>query len=370
MAARSGKMYETLAQKEWCAVEQPAKSRPTPRNTRSGTDVTPAERAALERWDETELGMFIARRCLVDAQSKVHVAKVLGLSRFQVARLLSEAVDRGYVRIEIGRPGRIDEEASHQLRQLLGVAEVVVVQTGPGANDERSVLRLVADVAADALDSRVAEGDVLGLAWSRLIETMSHRMRRLHPCTVIQLGGALHLTGNRLGSVEVIRQIAAIANGTARPIYAPQVAIDAATARGLRRQPEIAETLELADDLDLALVSVGTWRPSGSAVFDAVPEKLRNQATTRGACGEILGRLFDCDGNPVNSPLDDRLIGITADQLRAVPKIIATATGAYRAEATIAAIRAGLVHILVIDDDLARTILNSAGTVGLSTSVR
>lgn len=76
-----------------------------------------------------------------------------------------------------------------------------------------------------------------------------------------------------------------------------------------------------------------------------------------GACGEISGRLFDAAGQAVCSDLDDRVIGISWEQLHAVGRLIVSSHGAYRRDATLAAVRAGLVHTLVIDADLAHALL-------------
>ncbi len=51
------------------------------------------------------------------------------------------------------------------------------------------------------------------------------------------------------------------------------------------------------------------------------------------------------------------MVGVTLDQLRAVPEVIATAYGKERAPAVRAAVRGGLVGTLVIDTSLARSLL-------------
>lgn len=319
------------------------------------TPLSDEEREALERGDDEELGVLVARRYHLADQSKVEIAKAFGLSRFQVARLLAEARRNGTVRIEVGRPGRLDQELARELQAHLGIPRAVVVSTRPG--DGAAAMRHVATTLGTVLGEVVREGDVVGVAWSRAIEAMTRQLTRLRPCTLVQLAGALHFPGDRLGSVEVIRQMAAVAGGTALPVYVPLVVDDAATAHGLRHQPEIAEVLAMADRLDVAVLSVGTWRASGSAVFEAVGEDLRSEGITRGACGEVSGRLFDRDGAPVPTALDDRVVGVTVEQLRRAPTRVVTSHGAYRAEATVAAVRAGLVSTLVADDDLARAVL-------------
>ncbi|MBB5156590.1 sugar-binding transcriptional regulator [Saccharopolyspora phatthalungensis] len=311
-----------------------------------------AERLALERNDETTLAITIARRYYFQEQSKVTIGRALGLSRFQVARLLQEARRDGLVRIEIGRPGRIDDELSDQLRKRLGIQRAVVVETSG-----RTAREFVGKALADTLAEESTEGATVGLTWSRATAVMAEHIRRLRAGVVLQLGGAMYPPEGVPGSVEVVRAVAAASGSPAYPIYAPLLASDAQTAEGLRRQPEIAAAIERFAALDIAVLSVGAWQPGGSAVYDLLTSAERAEQKRAGACGEISGRLFDRDGTLLPGDVDERVVGIDAEQLRAVPKLITSSTGTDRAEATRAAVAAGFVHTLVVDDELAKALL-------------
>lgn len=312
-----------------------------------------AERRAIDDGDEEELALHVARRYYLDDQSKVDVAKALGLSRFQVARLITDARRRGQVRIEIGSPGRLDAELGRALAAALGLERAVVVQGGGGP----SAVPQLAQALGEVLTEVVAEGDTLGLTWSLVAEELARTLVTLRPCTVVQLGGALHHSGDRLGAVEVVRRIAAVAGGTAHPVYAPLVVDCAATAAALRAEPGIAGTLDRIAEVDVAVVAVGSWRPSGSGVHDVVDDAVRDEAAAAGAVGEVGGRLIRADGTPAVTSLDERVVGARLSDLAAVGTRVLTSHGAHRAEATVAAVRAGLAGTLVTDDALARAVL-------------
>ncbi len=109
--------------------------------------------------------------------------------------------------------------------------------------------------------------------------------------------------------------------------------------------------------MSLAMVAVGSWAPGLSTVWDsAEPEEL-SQLASRGAVGEIAGRVFDSAGSAVPSALDDRLLSIRLDQLRGIPEVIGLAHDARRSPAVQAALSGGLVDFLVCDDGLARALL-------------
>src|SRR4051812_9515788 len=71
----------------------------------------------------------VARRYYLDGKSKVEIADELGLSRFQVARLLDTARAGGLVRIEIADADAIDVELSGRLKDAFGLQHAIVIDS-------------------------------------------------------------------------------------------------------------------------------------------------------------------------------------------------------------------------------------------------
>ncbi|MGO1768545.1 MAG: sugar-binding transcriptional regulator [Microbacterium sp.] len=296
--------------------------------------------------------MEVARAHYLDDRSKVEIAEEFGLSRWQVARMLEDAKRLGYVQIHIGDPERSNDALAREVARALRIDRAVVV----GRTREfglEPTQDSVAAALASTLSAAVRPGMRVGFAWSRVIEFMPRHLDRLAPCDVVQLGGALSYSGDRMGSVEVIRQVAHIAGGTAYPLYAPLIVDDAETAGAFRRQPEIAECLRRAEDVDLAVISVGAWTAEGSAVYSILDPDESARIADEGGCGDVSGYVFDERGRTVSPDLDERVIGISTDRLRSLPDTIATSYGQHRATATIAAARAGFIHTLIVDEPLA-----------------
>nr|WP_280337804.1 sugar-binding domain-containing protein [Salinicola acroporae] len=161
----------------------------------------------------------MVRRYFLEDESKSDLARHFGISRFQVARLLKEARETGLVMISIRHPAQLSPEMGLDVAAALGIEHAIVVDRIPGS--DQSTIEAVAHRLAIVLDDEIKPGQTVGMTWSRVIESMARQIRQLPTCEVVQLAGAIHLTGNRLGSVETIRIIAEAANGTAYPIYAP-----------------------------------------------------------------------------------------------------------------------------------------------------
>ena len=306
---------------------------------------------------ELVLTATVARRFYLEGASKSDIAAEVGISRFKVARMLDWARASGLVRIELNTRGEINLDLSVSLRAAHGLRHCVVIDA---PEDDEALLRgALGRAAAELLTEIVEPGDVLGLAWARSLMAMRTSLTRLPACDVVQLTGALSLPSDD-SSVELVRDLARKSNGQGFFYYAPMVLPDAATARVLRTQPDIARAIERYPDVTKAVIGVGAWQQGLSTVVGALTEQERREIYDLGVRGELSGVQIDGEGNPVTTPLTDRLIGIDAEQLHAVPDVIAVAYGTAKGDAVHAGIRGGFITSLVTHTGLASSLLQRA----------
>jgi DNA-binding transcriptional regulator LsrR (DeoR family) len=299
----------------------------------------------------------VARRYYLEGASKSDIAGELGLSRFKVARLLERARATGLVRIELDTSGAIDLDLSVRLRGALGLRHCVVVHA---PEDDEGLLRASLGRAAAELVVEVVEpGDVLGLSWARSLLAMRGCVAGLARCDVVQLTGALAPSQDD-SPVELVRDVARASGGVGFFYYAPMVLPDATTARVLRTQPDIARALARFGDVTKAVVGIGAWERGLSTVADALGDDERRELRALGVRAELSGVQLDAGGAPVRTPLTDRLIGIGAEELRAVPEVVAVAYGPRKAGAVAAAVRGGFVTSLVTHGAMADALLRLA----------
>lgn len=296
----------------------------------------------------------IARRYYLQGQSKVAIADELGISRFQVARLIETARERGLVRIEIVRQGSLDVDASAQLQERYGLRHAVVIDT---AGDTSAVRQQLGAAAADLLAEVLQDGDVLGLPWSRSVYAVVGALSSLPRVEVVQLTGAIELPDFDSSAVDIVRRAARLSGGTAHVFYAPFVLDTKASADSLRRQPAVAQGLARADAVTIAVVGVGQWAPGESTIHDLLKEPERRELAERGVVGEVAGVFFDASGNPLRPKAAARLITIDPDQFARIPEVIAVVSGAAKATAVRAALEGRLMQGIVTDLELAASLL-------------
>jgi DNA-binding transcriptional regulator LsrR (DeoR family) len=297
----------------------------------------------------------VARRYYLEGVSKSDIAAELGVSRFKVARLLDQARATGLVRIELDYRGELDLDLSVRLSQAYGLRHCVVIDSPD--DDEAALRSNLGRAAARLLTEIVRPDDVLGLAWARSLMAMRSSLTRLAPCPVVQLTGALSRPDVDESSIELVRDVARVSDGEAFYFYAPMILPDAATARALRTQPEVARAISRFPDVTKAVVGLGAWAAGQSTVADVVSDEERREMYDLGVRAELCGVQLDADGNAVTTQLTDRLIGIDAKGLAAIPDVIALAYGAPKAEAVRAGLRGGFATSLVTHTTMARRLL-------------
>lgn len=299
----------------------------------------------------------LARRYYFDDVSKVAIAREFGLSRYQVARALDQARERGVVTIQISTDTLLNDQLGMELRNALGLRRALVVTTVPHQT-QQTALRRLGRALADLLQSDVQEGESLGLAWSRVAASMVGQLDALEACTIVQLAGHLVTPDETSDGIQTARRVADVSGGRAYPIFAPMLVADAGTAAVLHHTPEVAEALARANDLDRAVVAIGPWGSSRSRLWSRLAPEDKHRSEQLGAVGEVSGRVFDSNGQPIPGFLDDRVIAVTVDQLKGTPEVIGTCWGSESAQALRVVSQTGLLHTAVVDEELARAVLD------------
>lgn len=291
---------------------------------------------------------------------QVDIAETLHLSQPRVSRLLKRAVELGIVRtVVVVSPG-IHAEEEEALEERYGLAEAVVVDV---EGDDTDILAGLGSAGATYLESMLTGGERIGISpWSQTLLSVVDRMRPLRLAgadNVVQLIGGLGVASAQARANRLLDDLAQILGANATFVPAPGLVGNRGIRDSLLAEPAMAAVATEWASLTMALVGIGSLPPSeflrqsGNAVSAEDQQKL----LAAGAVGDVCHRFFDTAGNPVPSDLDDRVLGIEQQALRAVPRRIGFAGGAAKHEAIRAAVRGGWVNVLITDIATARVLL-------------
>jgi DNA-binding transcriptional regulator LsrR (DeoR family) len=296
-------------------------------------------------------------------QTQQEIAERLRLSRPTVSRLLRDAQDHGIVQITVSAPRglHLDLETRLEARFGLGVVRVVGGETTAHADGGGPELlrRQLGAAAAAYLARTVQPGETIGLTWGATLSAMVQALAPL-PTTgvcVVQTLGGIGPPHAEAYAGDLVRRLATLLGASAVLLPAPGVVATRGVRDALRQDPHVQAALRRLDALDTVFVGIGSLA-SNPVLNDghSLPAGAVAELRAAGAVADVALRFLDARGRAVRSSLDDRVLGITAEQLRRVRRVVAVAGGADKVDAIVATLRARVVDVLITDRGTAESL--------------
>ena len=290
------------------------------------------------------------------------IAAALDLSRVKVYRLLKEARETQVVRILIDYPLKRAGELEERLMRRFGLRQALALQSG--ASDAGLLLRQTAQLAARYLEEALTAGATMSICFGSTTYEVISAIRRDFQAdvTVVQATGSLPQALKEYDSSALTRQLAQKLGGRAQYLSSPLLADNAEAAAIIRQQAVVGHTLAQVRRADIALVGIGNLDPATSGFVRAgVADSDQMRAYRRsGAAGDMAWQIFNSAGQLFPCELNERIIGITLDELCAVPQTIAVAVGVNKARAIHGALASGAIDVLITDEQTAATVLETS----------
>jgi DNA-binding transcriptional regulator LsrR (DeoR family) len=312
----------------------------------------------MQNHDDLQLMVQVARLYYESEQTQQQIARRLQISRQKVSRLLSEARAEGVVRISIYDPTPSDPQLSDAFCKAFQLHEVVLTSSEGLDNGQlRSHLGMV---AAEFLPQMFSDDQTVGIGWGRTLFYVINSLSKIKQAHihVLPLIGGIGDMAPFFQVNDLARGLADAFGGTFRNIYAPAFAPDQATWSGLVKSQEVSSVIESWDHLQCAVIGVGhvEFQQMSSMFFaDHISPGNLAKLESLGAVGDTLGQFYNINGDPVE--IDVGVIGISLEQLRAIPEVIAIAGGLEKVRALLGALRGGYIKTLVTDTATARAVL-------------
>lgn len=308
----------------------------------------------MARIDELRLMTKVARLYHEQGQRQTEIAESLNLSQSTVSRLLKRAVQEQIVRVTVSVPHGVYTDLEEALAATFGLRDAVVADCVRDDDDE-SIARDIGRAAAYYLETTLNQGECIGVSsWSSTILAMVDVMRQIpRPigARVIQILGGAGEPQAKVHAAYLASRLAELVRGEVTFLPVPGLVDSAEVRQVLLNDSSIREVIESFDEITLALVGIGTVKPSpllassGNIFATEELERLRE----KGAVGDILYRFFDADGKPVQTPLADRVTGMELDRLQRVDRVVGIAGGARKLAAIHGALQGGLINTLITD---------------------
>jgi lsr operon transcriptional repressor len=287
-----------------------------------------------------------------DGLTQSEVGNLLNLSRIKVSRLLEAGRTSGLIEVRINSRQQGCLELETRLKDRFGLSDCRVI---PDSTEMDTDAR-IGQAAANFLMQKLSPGNSLAVGWG---STVSNAIRVLG--YVVQERGIelFSLTGGVQTYVQGVRE--SHWHRTPNIIPAPLVVSTPELAASLRREPAIATLLAKAISADFKLVGIGGISEQATVVAQGyIPACEIEPLRHGGARGDVLCRFYDRNGQDMELPLHERVIGVDLVQLRDCEQVIGAAGGPNKVTPILAALRGRILNILVTDEATALSLLDAA----------
>ena len=301
----------------------------------------------------------IAKAYYEDGLSQKQIGLRLGLSRINVSRKLKQARDLKIVQIILSPVNSLNDQLEHEIEKKYGVNEAIVISTDEIEN-QQDILRALGVAAAECLTRSIQGEETLAVTWGRTVLAIVDALpqRNWPNLRVVQCLGGLSQPDSRINGVDLSRRIAQSFNAKLFFLSSPGVVENKAVRDALLQDPQIKLTLAVAAKANLAVMGIGVPDPASSiSRFDILEKKELDELIAKGAVGEIGLQFFNADGEPIESGIRERVVGLELFQYKAIPRVIAVAAGMGKVAAIKAVLKTKIIKVLVTDDETAKALL-------------
>lgn len=302
-----------------------------------------------------------------DGLSQEKIAKKLNTSRTTISRTLIKARKEGYVQIHINYPDQSDLKLEKQIEQKFDLKEALIAVPGCDQTVEQAVSFQTADFIIRVLKKNMTFGMTWGRAMFRFVEQLKidARIRSLsfqNVKVVPFLGTPSGINSDYKYTMTYSNTLATEVGGIlgciSYNLSAPMSVEDEKTKQMIESIGEISNVLKMAEQADIALFGIGSMGKDSSILKAGIRTEAEYlELVERGGIGEIVGRIYDAEGNPVDQEMKKKMIGISLESMKKIPIRVGVAYGKDKIEAIQGALKGQIINVLITDTATAEAVL-------------
>lgn len=301
---------------------------------------------------DEQLQVRIAWHYYVEGLTQKEIAEKLGINRVRVNRLLAASRASRLVQVQINSRLSNCVTLEQQLIQLFALQEAIVV---PSSDDPDLIQESIGFATGNWISDNISQIRSIGIGWGRTLRLSLRSIRgsSMPDLSVVSLLGSL-TRGDGTNTFEIAYRFADIFDAQRYYLAAPVFASSRALRDSILAEDELRMVIDRAKNVDTALLSVGDLSMKSLMVrLTPVKDHIRDLQRA-GAVGDILGHFLDRDGNVIDHPLNQRVIGLEFADLSHIDRVVLASGGMHKLDILRAVLQRKLIHVLIVDETTAQ----------------
>jgi DNA-binding transcriptional regulator LsrR (DeoR family) len=300
---------------------------------------------------DEQLQVRIAWHYYVEGLTQKEIAERLDVNRVRVNRLLAASRASGLVQVQIHSRLANSVTLEQQLIQRFSLQEAIVV---PSSDDPDLIQEAIGFATANWITGNIAQIPSIGIGWGRTLRLSLRSIRgtSMPDLSVVSLLGSL-TRGDGTNTFEIAYRFADIFDAQRYYLAAPVFASSRALRDSILAEDELRMVIDRARNVDTALLSVGDLSLKSLMVRLTPVKDHIGDLQQAGAVGDILGHFLDRDGNVVDHPINQRVIGLEFSDLSHINRVVLASGGLHKLDILRAVLQRKLIHVLIVDETTA-----------------
>ncbi|WP_455543585.1 sugar-binding transcriptional regulator [Intestinibacter sp.] len=287
------------------------------------------------------------------------IAKKLGISRPTVSKLIKEAKERGYVRIEIVGPQQQDcYKLERKLEEKFGLKEAIVVEDKYDPVFQKEEL---GSEVAKYLYRMIQEGDIIGVSMGSTLKMIPKytKVNKFNKIEFIPLVGGIGEADMTTHSNQLVVELSKGMGGTFKLLHGPAIVSNENIINILIQDKNIQDVFKAMNKMNIAIVGIGSPIDENSNVIKNGYFNNNDIKTfkEKKAAGDICLNVYDINGDVYDYEYNKCVFGMDIQKLRNVDKVIGVACGMEKLNAIMGALNGRYINVLAVNYSLAEALL-------------
>lgn len=308
-------------------------------------------------WKEKRLLTKVSQMYYDENKTQQEIADKYGISRPSVSRLLQKARQKGIVEIKVHNEFSFTV-LEKELEKELNLREVIITPT----DKDEGLKQLLAEAAAGYLTRILKDDDIIGISWGTTLAYVPEYIKNeTRDVVFVPLVGGVGQSRLDVHSNQIVLNLARAFNGKWQLLHAPAIVDSEEVRKSLLSDTNISRSLEIASNSNVALIGIGAPLAPNSTILETgyYNDKVLNDLERAGAVCDLCSIFINSEGKVCNVELNQRVIGISTDNLKKIPIVTAVAGGVDKHEAILAALKGHYINVLVTDEKTGEFLLRA-----------
>jgi deoxyribonucleoside regulator len=291
------------------------------------------------------------------------IANELHVSRSSVSRLLSYARETGLVEINVHSPQNARGGLENQLADRYGITAHVVPM--PERISEVDRHERTAISAARILSASIGNHMTIGVAWGSTLSALARYLapKQTQNSAIVQMNGAANVRTSGIPYAgEILSEFGKAFSASVHQFPVPALFDDPATKQAMWKERSIQSILELQETVKVFVFGLGAPTaavPSHVYTGDYFTRANFAEMQRERIVGDCATQFYRLDGSSDGLTFNDRSSGPSIEQIKRISRRFCIVASQSKLDSLRGALAAKLITELVVEESLARSLLES-----------